>query len=459
MGKLGKIFGILVLVLAIVVAVFSFLLSKHRNLFKNRAADLADGIVKVGQSLSSGAGQSNPVSFTPASGGGKESGNLGWGDYKANPGDYKNKIDQVVKLAQSVSDQRTVLSESLANIAATLKAPEDLGITADNLKNLGKYSAAAKALADHVEEVQKRDEEVRVSLEALSGILKATASGFDDSGFYTRKSADGSAPKPAKKPAKKSEDGEEEEEQEEAEDESDKGGAQYGGYDVQSALQTLDQAAKVTVARTDAYKKGYEDLISAIGKYKWNVTAEDLAGKDYKSALAAMVADAKEINTKIGDLEEQVAKLKREVEDFKAKVADREDQIAKLKEDLAKMTAERDQLKKQAELLSMPKSEYKDVNAPVEAIEKMEEVKVEITGKILEVNEEWNFITMDLGKDQVVPGLKMAVNQNGSYIATVKITKVEDRVCCAEVVSGRVADIKPGAVVFYSGTNKVGKED
>jgi chromosome segregation ATPase len=200
-------------------------------------------------------------------------------------------------------------------------------------------------------------------------------------------------------------------------------------------------------------------LINAIGKYKWNVTASDLAGKDYKSALAAMVADAKEINTKIGDLEEQVAKLKREVEDFKAKLADREDQIAKLKDDLAKMTAERDQLKKQAELLSMPKSEYKDVNAPVEAIEKMEEVKIEITGKILEVNEEWNFITMDLGKDQVVPGLKMAVNQNGSYIATVKITKVEDRVCCAEVVSGRVADIKPGAVVFYSGTNKVGKED
>ncbi|MBO4527281.1 MAG: hypothetical protein J5743_06625 [Victivallales bacterium] len=458
MGKLGKIFGILVLVLAIVVAVFSFLLSKHRDLFKNRAADLADGLVKTAQSLSSGAGQSNPVSFTPASGGGKESGNLGWGDYKANPADYKNKIDAVAKLAQSVSDQRTVLSESLANIAATLKAPEDLGITADNLKNLGKYNAAAKALADHVEEVQKRDEEVRASLEALSGILKATAAGFDDNGFYTRKAADGSAPKPAKKPAKKSEDGDEEEEEEQAEDE-DKGAAQYGGYDVQTALQTLDQAAKVTVARTDAYKKGYEDLISAIGKYKWNVTASDLAGKDYKSALAAMVADAKEINTKIGDLEEQVAKLKKEVEDFKAKVADREDQIAKLKDDLAKMTAERDQLKKQAELLSMPKSEYKDANAPVEAIEKMEEVKVEITGKVLIVNEEWNFITLDLGKDQVVPGLKMAVNQNGAYIATVKITKVEDRVCCAEVVSGRVAEIKPGAVVFYSGTNKVGKED
>ena len=458
MGKLGKIFGILVLVLAIVVAVFSFLLSKHRDLFKNRAADLADGLVKTGQTLSGGSGQSNPVSFTPASGGGKESGTLGWGDYKANPADYKNKIDAVVKLAQSVSDQRTVLSEALANIAATLKAPEDLSITADNLKNLGKYNAAAKALAEHVEEVQKRDEEVRDSLEALSGILKSTAAGFDDSGFYTRKSADGSAPKPAKKPAKKSEDGEEEEEEEQAEDEE-KGATQYGGYDVQTALKTLNQAAEVTVARTAAYEKGYGALIDAIGKYKWNVSARDFAGKDYKSALAAMVADAKEINTKIGDLEEQVAKLKREVEDFKAKVADREDQIAKLKDDLAKMTAERDQLKKQAELLSMPKSEYKDANAPVEAIEKMEEVKVEITGKVLIVNEEWNFVTLDLGKDQVVPGLKMAVNQNGAYLATVKITKVEDRVCCAEVISGRVADIKAGAVVFYSGTNKVGKED
>ena len=457
MGKLGKIFGILVLVLAIVVAVFSFLLSKHRDLFKNRAADLAEGIVKTGQTLSSGTGQSNPVSFTPASGGGKESGNLGWGDYKANAGDYKSKIDQVVKLAQSVSDQRNALSESLANIAATLKAPEDLGISAENMNNISKYKDAAQALTAHVEEVQKRDEEVRVSLEALSGLLKATATGFDGDAFYSRKSADGSAPKPVKKPAKKSDD--EEEEEEEKSDDSDKGASQYGGYDVKNALQTLDQAAKITVDRTNAYKKGYEDLISAIDKYQWNVTAKDLAGKDYKNALSDMVKDAKSINGYIGNLIEQVKKLEREVENFKAKLADREEQISQLKKALADMTTERDQLKKQAELLSMPTAEYKDANAPVEPIEKIEEVKIEISGKILDVNEEWNFITMDLGKDQVVPGLKMAVNQNGSYVATVKITKVEDRVCCAEVVTGRVADIKPGAVVFYSGTNKVGKED
>ena len=458
MGKLGKIFGILVLVLAIVVAVFSFLLSKHRDLFKNRAADLAEGIVKTGQTLSGGSGQSNPVSFTPASGGGKESGNLGWGDYKANPADYKNKIDAVAKLAQSVSDQRAVLSESLANIAAALKAPEDLGITADNMKNLGKYNAAAKALADHVNEVQKRDEDVRESLANLSDVLKATANGFADTEFYSRKSADGAAPKPAKKPAKKSEDGDEEEEEAPAEDE-DKGAAQYGGYDVQTALDTLNQAAKVTVARTDAYKKGYEDLISAIKEHKWSITASDLAGKDYKSALGTMVDDAKKINDKIIGLKDNVKKLEDELDRVNAKLKDRENQIAKLKDDLAKMTAERDQLKKQAELLSMPKSEYKDVNAPVEAIEKIEEVKIEISGKVLDVNEEWNFITLDLGKDQVVPGLKLAVNQNGSYIATVKITKIEDRVCCAEVMTGRVSDIKPGAVVFYSGTNKVGKEE
>ena len=454
MGKLGKIFGILVLVLAIVVAAFSFLLSKHRQMFRDRAADLAAGMDKTGKALSAGSGVSSPVSFTPASGGGKESGNLGWGDYKANPADYKGKIDKVEQLAQSIASQRNALAETLATISSSLKAPEDLGVSTDNLKAVGKYDAAAKAIASHVEEVQKRDEEVRVSLEALSGILRATISGFGDPEFYTRKTADGSAPKAPKKPAKKSEDGEEGEEEEAKEEETDEAVSQYGGYDAQSALQALEKAAKVIVDRTNAYEKGYENLFAAITKFDWNVNISRIKGNEYKSAVDAMVSDAKEINIKIIGLEDQVAKLTREIEDFKAKVAARDEKIKNLEENLATMTAERDQLKKQAELLSMPKSEYKDVNAPVEAIQKLEDVKLEITGKVLDVNEEWNFITLDLGKDQVVPGLKLAVNQSGSYVATVKITKVEDRVCCAEVVSGRVADIKPGAVLFYSGTNK-----
>ena len=458
MGKLGKIFGILVLVLAIVVAAFSFLLSKHRQMFRDRAADLAAGLDSTGKALAVGSGVSAPVSFTPASGGGKESGNLGWGDYKANPGDYKNKVKQVEDLAQRVTAQRNALAETLAAVSSSLKAPEDLGLSADNLKAVGKYDAAAKAIKNHVEEVQKRDEEVRISLEALSGILRASIPGFGDPEFYTRKTADGSAPKAPKKPAKKSEDGEEGEEEEAAEEETDAAAVQYGGYDAQSALQALEQAAKVIVDRTAAYEKGYADLFAAISKYNWSVNVSRIKGNDYKSALAAMVADAKEINTKIIDLEEQVSKLKKEVEDFKAKLADRDAKIAQLEEDLKKMTAERDQLKKQAELLSMPKSEYKDVNAPVEPIQKIEEVKVEITGRVLDVDEEWSFITLDLGKDQVVPGLKLAVNQNGNYIATVKVIKAEDRVSLAEIVTGRVADIKPGAIVFYSGVNKVNVE-
>ena len=49
----------------------------------------------------------------------------------------------------------------MASIAETLKAPEDLGITADNIKNFAKYKAAVKALTEHVTEVQKRDEDMR----------------------------------------------------------------------------------------------------------------------------------------------------------------------------------------------------------------------------------------------------------------------------------------------------------
>ena len=50
------------------------------------------------------------MTFTPAPAGGKESGTLGWNDYKTNASGYKDNIGKVVDLRRK-SDQRNKMSD------------------------------------------------------------------------------------------------------------------------------------------------------------------------------------------------------------------------------------------------------------------------------------------------------------------------------------------------------------
>ena len=80
MGSLGKIFGPIVVVLAIAAAVLSFMLSGQRLKFRDRAASLAQGMTETAKKLDEGSnsGKSANITFTAASASNpKEGGSLG----------------------------------------------------------------------------------------------------------------------------------------------------------------------------------------------------------------------------------------------------------------------------------------------------------------------------------------------------------------------------------------------
>lgn len=452
MSKLGKIFGILVVVLSIAVAVLSFMVSKHREQFRDRAAVLAEGVSKTGSTLSQGTGSAvgGSVTFTPAPAGGKESGTLGWNDYKTNASGYKDNIGKVVDLAKKVSDQRNKMSDALKSIGEELKLPADLDVSSESLNNLGSYDGALASMASHIDAVKKRDEALRVSLENLSGVLKSIGDSFGEEAFYTRKVKEGGAA-PAKEEKKEGEEGEEAEEAVPA-------GKAYEGYQYEEALAALEGAARKLVERAKDYEACFRDMINAIPKYSWRTSANALPSDAYKNILKGLVDDAKAINAKIAGLEESLAKTKALLDEKTGELKTCEAENAKLQEELKAMTKERDLLKKRLDFIGGGSEQVAPEVKEHVVLENVKEVSKDITGNIIGVIKEWNLVTLNLGNDKVVPGLKLAVNQGGEYVATIKIIKCEERVSMGEVILGKVDDIKEGAVVFMSATGLQGAD-
>lgn len=454
MSKLGKIFGILVVVLSIAVAVLSFMVSKHREQFRDRAATLAEGVSKTGSTLSQGTGSpvGSSVTFTPAPAGGKESGALGWNEYKTNAQGYKDNVGKVVDLAKKVSDQRNKMSDALKSIGEELKLPADLDVSSESLNNLGSYDGALASVASHIDAVKKRDEALRVSLENLSGILKSIGDSFGESAFYTRTVKEGGAA-PAKEEKKEGE----EEEGEEA-DEAAPAGKAYGGYQYEEGLAALEAAARKIVERAKDYESCFRDMINAVNKYSWRTSANALPSDSYKNILKGLVEDAKGINAKIAGLEEALAKTKALLDEKTEELKTSEAQNEKLQEELKTMTKERDLLKKRLDFMGGGSEQATPEVKEHIVLEDAKEVSQDITGNIIAVIKEWNLVTVNLGNDKVVPGVKLAVNQGGEYVATIKIIKCEERVSMGEVILGKVDDIKEGAVVFMSASGIKGAE-
>jgi len=74
-----------------------------------------------------------------------------------------------------------------------------------------------------------------------------------------------------------------------------------------------------------------------------------------------------------------------------------------------------------------------------------------LTGHILAVNDEWNFVVMDIGaKEGVIENVNMIVYRNGALIGKVKITSVEPSVSIADILpEWKQGEIQEGDTVIF----------
>lgn len=112
----------------------------------------------------------------------------------------------------------------------------------------------------------------------------------------------------------------------------------------------------------------------------------------------------------IGELETQVAGLEAQVEDFKFEVASHQETIRSQEDEIIRLRAQ----------LGFGEGDITEVPA--------------VAGKVLLVNPEWNFVVVDLGReDKLLPNVEMIVHRGEQMIGRVRISAVMDRISVAEI--------------------------
>lgn len=220
--------------------------------------------------------------------------------------------------------------------------------------------------------------------------------------------------------------------------------------DLQSTRSTLDTTKK-------DLNQTKEDLTTAkkdVDETKQKLTAAETEAKDAKAKAEQLAQDIEERGTKIAALEKQLKEMETGVTPDGAA----NPQMVQLQEDLRRAVAERDELKAVQDTLNARVSEadqrFQAAQSTVERYKKGI-ANQGLTGRVLAVNQGWNFVVLDVGDRQgAAVNAPLLVLRGGQPIARLKITSVEPSTSIADVIPGSTARgsmVQPGDRVVFAG--------
>lgn len=416
MANLGKYFAPAAVVLAIAVATCSFLLFQQRLKFRNRAATMAEALVSITQTMDEDAdsGTSDDISFTRAerSSDGKEGGSLGWEknkkvNYNQTNNPFKQKVDLIVELADSIRDQRASMREKVIEIATKMNCPADMVPVDEDMARLETYPSSLDKFAEFTGNTANRRD---AYVEQLNNLIA--------------KSKGQNMPK-------------------------------FSADTPNGAFTDADKRAFAEFAtRLDGMNNSYETMVKLLLQGKDKVTAFDwshLSDSDFKNIdftreegrikriMQQFVLNMENIN---GELQ-KFDTLKREYAALADAKANLEDRTAKLEADNARMQ----ELINQLVYKVFPGGEPP---RPVEKAKSYEDLDKNVIGSVLNYDEEFKLVFLNLNHAQVMPGLKMAVLIKDQYVGTICVTEADAYTSTATWISGNINDLKKGVgyVIF-----------
>jgi DNA repair exonuclease SbcCD ATPase subunit len=306
------------------------------------------------------------------------------------------------KQVDDIVGQRNELSETLNKISETLKIPETYGAAV--FKSVASYREKKTNLLTMVEKVNARDEATVDQIVSSSGVL----------GFSVDR------------------------------------GALKNINDFRTPLNEFG-------TKVEAFKKRLDTYASCIGKVCGilEVGAPSLQGEDYASEISG-------VETKVRGYKETFEQTKRDLADTKGKLEDTQQQLKNAITKHAEFEKNIEELKKQiVEYKKIIEWDGTDPNKPPQ----QEDFIQKLVGKILEVNDRWGFVVMDLSKNNkmtigpkkkeiFIPlpeGMTMTVARGDKPIAEIKVVKVNESCSIANIIPGKkYATIQPGDKVFFA---------
>ena len=211
-------------------------------------------------------------------------------------------------------------------------------------------------------------------------------------------------------------------------------------------------------------------------------TREDLAKKT--AALAESERMVADLNTKNDLAQAEITKLKADNQTKDSKIADLDSKITEsqsaldaLKTSFATLEQENASLKETASSVDTPvedestariaeletlntklDSDLKTAQARIESMEErlVEKKRVEqlnnLSGRILAVNEAWNFVVLNIGdKNGISSNTELLVKRGATQIGRVRVTSVEPASSIADIIPGSLSrglSIQPGDYVI-----------
>ncbi|MBR0459411.1 MAG: hypothetical protein IJJ26_09245 [Victivallales bacterium] len=409
MGKLMKILAPLAALLAIAVAVCSYLAWDTFKKYENRAGVLAGGLRDTAKSLDerTGSGTAGGVTFTAKSPNAKESGSLSWQSYKTNASSVDSTVKKVDDLAKQVNDQRNKLATGIVSISNALGIAADT-VKEDDLVNLSSFEGQISLADKYANAFHAHDK-------MMGNYLKQIGASVGNSGLAVVDRAPVG---------------------------NDSGEFRFDA--LEPALKKLKGQVDDVVARRKAYEIAIANMKRALPDYatvggQWKANYGGLGG-NYSAVLKDVAGDLSGVNSKLKQLNQTI----KERDLARRELKQREQTILAMKKEKSDLEKKIADLQKTMEYYGI------GVKKDEKTLTSASEVDMETRGEIILDNPEWNFVIVNLGKTKVVPGIKVVISSNGTYVGSGTVAKVEEEISLVELSTRKSGEIPKGAQVLMA---------
>jgi len=319
--------------------------------------------------------------------------------------------------AKAVIAQRDAMALAMKDIATTLEL--EGAVEADALKSVSSYDGGKTQIVDLVKKSQERNNKVMEGLAASCNKVGVKASVADLKDFTK----------------------------------------------CQEPITKFGVQVTKIMTRVKSYENHIGELASAIG-----ASSPSLGGDDFETSLKDTVSAASTLMNNFEQTKKDLANEKDRTKTTEVKLEEREQKIVSLEKTINSKGEEIDGLKKQVAQLSGSGDSNKETITILEDGDPR--LLKYIKGKVVEMNDKWDFVVIDLGKQSKVKqkigkreidnlvmlpsNSEMVVARDlgadNQFVGKIKITKVYDNCAIANVLpspKGQSA-VQVGDTVFFS---------
>jgi chromosome segregation ATPase len=426
MAALNRFLIVLIVLLSCASAVLSYFLFQSRQELNERGETLARTVAEVAKALDQDEVTTVPdeVTFEKPVEGEPGQGTLSWESYRENTENYLDALARVQDLAEKTSELRQVLADTLESVALELGSDELLKEKLEGMQVESVESAGQRIvyLAKAVDE--QRDDFKSVILKVQTELQKSDMNllrSFDKNLLDERKIV-----------------------------RDEMGEDQKGGFKHENELQGLNEAFDKAMERLTAYKNTLETAISTI-KVDWEkegsrISASSISGSRYEQALETMEHVFADVNKEIDAFEETMEELKKlraeeealgeNLQEVKSALNSKDDSLNHLRKEFEELQTKYNRLVKNVRSPDEETSKGEGVLGAGEGQPTAVDVSRDLVAEVLQVNDEWNFVVLNVGaKDAVSNDEEFIVTRGDDFVARVRVVRVAKDFC--------VADVKP----------------